>query len=49
MPPAELAKSGIAKWRAFVDTSLTATASIVDGQLFHGDLTSLLLLEAEWT
>lgn len=48
MPPAELAKAGIAKWRAYVDTSLTqARISIVDGQLFHGGLTALLLLEAD--
>src|SRR5882724_4707513 len=48
MPPAELAKSCIAKWGAYVDRSLTAERiSIVDGQLFHGNLTSLLLLEAD--
>jgi hypothetical protein len=48
MPPAELAKSCIAKWRAFVDRSLAADRiQVVDGQLFHGNLTSLLLLEAD--
>ncbi len=48
MPPAELAKSCIAKWRSFVARSLAAERiSIVDGQLFHGNLTSLLLLEAD--
>jgi hypothetical protein len=48
MPPAELAKSCIAKWRAFVDSSLAADRiQAVDGQLFHGNLTSLLLLEAD--
>jgi hypothetical protein len=48
MPPAELAKSSIAKWRSYVASSLVAERiSIVDGQLFHGNLTSLLLLEAE--
>ncbi len=48
MPPAELAKSGIAKWRSFVASSLTVERiSIVDGQLFHGGLTALLLLEAD--
>jgi hypothetical protein len=48
MPPTELAKSGIAKWRAYVDNSLTEERiSIVDGQLFHGGLTTLLLLEAD--
>ncbi len=48
MPPAELAKSGIAKWRSFVASSLAVERiSIVDGQLFHGGLTALLLLEAD--
>lgn len=45
MPPAELAQSCIAKWRSYVD-SAAGRISIVDGQLFHGNLTSLLLLEA---
>ncbi len=48
MPPAELAQSSIAKWRAYVDSSqIIDRISIVDGQLFHGNLTSLLLLGAE--
>jgi hypothetical protein len=48
MPPVALAKSCIAKWRSYVDSSLTVERiSIVDGQLFHGNLTSLLLLEAD--
>jgi hypothetical protein len=48
MPPAELAKASIAKWRAYAETALTQErVSIVDGQLFHGNLTSLLLLEAD--
>lgn len=48
MPPAELAKSCIAKWRSYVDSARTAgRVSIVDGQLFHGNLTSLFLLEAD--
>ena len=48
MPPSELAKSGIAKWRSFVASSLAVERiSIVDGQLFHGGLTALLLLEAD--
>jgi hypothetical protein len=47
MPAAHLAKSAIARWRAFVDDALASeTISIVDGQLFHGNLTSLFLLEA---
>jgi hypothetical protein len=48
MPPEELAGSSIAKWRAYVDTAKsTEHISVVDGQLFHGNLTSLLLLGAE--
>jgi hypothetical protein len=50
MPPAELARSCIAKWRAYVDRSLAEDqirVSIVDGQLFHGNITSLFLLEAD--
>jgi len=48
MPPAELAKSCIAKWRSFVASSLAPERiSIVDGQLFHGNLTTLLLLDAD--
>jgi hypothetical protein len=48
MPPAALAKSCVAKWRAYVDSSLALERiSIVDGQLFHGNLTSLFLLEAD--
>jgi hypothetical protein len=48
MPPAELAQSSIAKWRSYVDGSQSMDRiSIVDGQLFHGNLTSLLLLDAE--
>jgi hypothetical protein len=47
MPPAVLGKSCVAKWRTYVDRALAADhVSIVDGQLFHGNLTSLLLLEA---
>jgi hypothetical protein len=46
MPPAELAQSSIAKWRSYVDSSLSSDrVSIIDGQLFHGNLTSLLLLD----
>lgn len=47
MPPTELAQSSIAKWRSYVDSALTMDrVSIVDGQLFHGNLTSLFLLGA---
>ena len=48
MPPTELAKAGIAKWQAYVDNSLIQSRiSVVDGQIFHGGLTALLLLEAD--
>lgn len=48
MAPAQLAQSCIAKWRTYVESALTTDRiSIVDGQLFHGNLTSLLLLGAE--
>jgi hypothetical protein len=46
MPPMELARSSLAKWRSYVESALGSDpVSIVDGQLFHGNLTSLLLLE----
>ncbi len=46
MPPTELAQSSITKWRSYVDSSLSLNrVLIVDGQLFHGNLTSLLLLD----
>jgi hypothetical protein len=48
MPAAHLAKSAIARWRAYVHHALPSEPiSIVDGQLFHGNLTSLFLLEAD--
>jgi len=46
--PAQLAERALAKWRAFVEvTRKGSVIPIVDGQLFHGDLTNLLLMEAE--
>jgi hypothetical protein len=48
MQAADLARSSVAKWRSYVDSARTAARiSIVDGQLFHGNLTSLFLLEAD--
>ena len=48
MRPAQLAEACIAKWRAYVESALAAERiSVVDGQLFHGNLTSLFLLEAD--
>ncbi|WP_241300625.1 hypothetical protein [Burkholderia stabilis] len=45
---AQLAERALARWAAFVDQArLGATVSVLDGQLFHGDLTNLLLMEGE--
>ena len=44
----DLAVAQIAKWQAYVaGAQATEHVSLVDGQLFHGNLTSLFLLEAE--
>ena len=38
--PAELAEQSLSKWRSFVDSARAFdTVPILDGQLFHGDLT----------
>jgi hypothetical protein len=48
MSPADVARSQIAKWHSYVASSRALERiSIVDGQLFHGNLTALLLLEAD--
>jgi len=45
--PAELADQSLSKWRSFVDSACALdTVSVLDGQLFHGDLTNLFLMEA---
>jgi thymidylate kinase len=45
--PAELAEKSLSKWRSFVDSARGSdTVAILDGQLFHGDLTNLFLMEA---
>jgi hypothetical protein len=42
-----LADRSLAKWRSFVADAQTAeTIHALDGQLFHGDLTNLFLMEA---
>jgi hypothetical protein len=47
--PAELADRSLARWRAFVEASRGGDAvSVLDGQLFHGDLTNLFLMDAGW-
>ncbi|MFS8930608.1 hypothetical protein [Cupriavidus taiwanensis] len=46
--PKHLADRALAKWKAFVETTQAETPiPVIDGQLFHGDLTNLLLMEAE--
>ncbi|WP_454691997.1 hypothetical protein [Achromobacter aloeverae] len=46
--PADLAERALARWSAFVErTQSSAEIPILDGQLFHGDLTHLLLMEAD--
>jgi hypothetical protein len=46
--PQHLADRALARWTAFVETTQDGTAiPVMDGQLFHGDLTHLLLMEAE--
>jgi len=48
MPAAQLANSAIVRWRNYVNYVLTSgSIPIVDGQLFHGNFTSLFLLDAE--
>ena len=45
--PIALAERSLTKWRNFVVAAQGAeTANILDGQLFHGDLTNLFLMEA---
>jgi hypothetical protein len=47
--PAGLAERSLAKWRAFVEATQAADPVLVlDGQLFHGDLTNLFLMDAGW-
>ena len=42
-----LADRSLAKWRSFVaDAQAAETIHTLDGQLFHGDLTNLFLMEA---
>jgi hypothetical protein len=46
--PQHLAERALVKWSAFVEaTQADISIPVVDGQLFHGDLTHLLLMEAE--
>jgi hypothetical protein len=48
MPATQLAESSAARWRAYANSaSMSESMSVVDGQLFHGNLTSLFLLDAD--
>jgi len=45
--PAELVERSLAKWRTFVGaTRASDSVPVLDGQLFHGDLTNLFLMDA---
>lgn len=46
--PRQLASSALARWAAFVEKARNdSTIPVLDGQLFHGDLTHLLLMDAD--
>lgn len=46
--PEDLADRALARWTTFVEyTQLSTDTPVLDGQLFHGDLTHLLLMEAD--
>lgn len=48
MPAAQLAESSAARWRAYAHSAaMSESISVVDGQFFHGNLTSLFLLDAD--
>ncbi|MEA1922109.1 MAG: hypothetical protein U9N63_05580 [Pseudomonadota bacterium] len=46
LPASELAQKSLVKWRDFVDETLNSDSiAVFDGQLFHGDLTTLMMME----
>jgi hypothetical protein len=46
--PRDLADRALARWTAFVEaTQKDSSIPVMDGQLFHGDLTHLLLMDAD--
>jgi hypothetical protein len=46
--PALLAARSVARWKSLVEASQADdTIRVMDGQLFHGDLTNLFLMEAD--
>lgn len=47
--PHRLAQSALLRWKNFVDqTNAESVLPVMDGQLFHGDLTNLFLMEASY-
>jgi hypothetical protein len=50
MPATQLATSAAAHWYAYAKSAaMSESITVVDGQLFHGNLTSLFLLDADVT
>jgi hypothetical protein len=48
MPATQQAKSAVACWQAYANSAaMSERITILDGQLFHGNLTSLFLLDAD--
>jgi hypothetical protein len=48
IPAAQIADSAAARWSMYAERArASGTISVVDGQVFHGNLTSLFLLEAD--
>ncbi|WP_233828742.1 hypothetical protein [Paraburkholderia sp. ZP32-5] len=46
--PRDLADRALSRWTAFVEaTQRDSSIPVMDGQLFHGDLTHLLLMDAD--
>jgi len=45
----QLARRAVSRWRSFVEeVRLGAAVPVLDGQLFHGDLTNLFLMEVSF-
>jgi hypothetical protein len=46
--PLQLAQRSVVRWRDFVETTRkSGVVPVMDGQLFHGDLTNLFLMEMD--
>jgi hypothetical protein len=49
MPATHQAESALARWQAYANSAVTSERiTLLDGQLFHGNLTSLFLLDADF-